>query len=471
MTFQNPIPSFHATSANALLDALTTYSEQLEPEMTADLKRWLQDNGSDFEVKCNDLRLQEILGNLPAADALRQWLVQYLTAIIAYLARSEEPCGGWIKNDLTHYRLLVRPFELAEMLNQCLNTALPASPQNIMNAAQKTMADWLPLDLLTADKLYGPLVEELKSTIAVERNALTIDLECLINEPVLKDEAALHEVAQLRLYRQLNKQCDEIQQTIDASAAEHYYALVRYFFSKYAYFYDNASASKAFKEFKQHRAQTQPKLELITDSYINDLLKSAYIPWQPPQRTLMLCPHTNIPMDKLNNRWQSPNTDPVTQRSLDDGDLLPVVDSHYDGRATILRLHPQLLRYWYLPGQLELTVADMAIKHGWHVDFWPKRDEIDLLLTHPKQPLSLAIDAKDHRNARLLGRTFDGFKSFNVPDKYQGFIVVPDYRWTPAYKADYRAGANSSGCSAEIMPLAEFAQMLQSLANTGRLQP
>ncbi len=90
------------------------------------------------------------------------------------------------------------------------------------------------------------------------------------------------------------------------------------------------------------------------------------------------------------------------------------------------RLKPGVMRYMSIPGKLELLIEKYCLKNDIKYELWPNKDDYDIKITMPNGRI-LAIDAKDYRNAFVLGKNIqDNNTLFCSEDWNEGYIVVPD---------------------------------------------
>lgn len=91
-----------------------------------------------------------------------------------------------------------------------------------------------------------------------------------------------------------------------------------------------------------------------------------------------------------------------------------------------LRLKPGIMRYFSLPGILELNIEKFCIQNNLEYTLWPNNDSYDIKVQGRKGNI-IVIDAKDYSNAFTLAHSL--LKSNNIFNKVEytkAFIVVPD---------------------------------------------
>ena len=91
-----------------------------------------------------------------------------------------------------------------------------------------------------------------------------------------------------------------------------------------------------------------------------------------------------------------------------------------------LRLKPGIMRYFSLPGILELNIEKFCIQNNLEYTLWPNNDSYDIKVQDRKGNI-IVIDAQDYSNAFTLAHSL--LKSNNIFNKVEytkAFIVVPD---------------------------------------------
>ncbi|EPH6196985.1 hypothetical protein ACS3CU_003245 [Vibrio parahaemolyticus] len=405
------------------------------------------------------------LRRFPEPPSMRQALMRYLTGILAFIRRSGDPCGDWLSDPAKAYLMMERPAENAAWLNLFLDKQLPATPSAWLSAASLPLGEWLPLSLLSGDaKGLAELVPVLSYALLVENQQIQPDLDYMLRQPMIQGFSNLRDQVEEDIYQDLQAQCDALSsEGLTAEQIEHYYTQVRLFFSSRPVF---ATWPEADDALKSCLLDGDLALIVVPAEYRRRLLNKALIQVPHDGGELALCPCTGIPLWRdEQQQWQTASRDPLIRQKVAAGILSPKMDETYVELTDYYQLHPQIIRDWYLPGQLELQIAEAAEKSGWTVTLWPKRDQIDVLCEHPDSSLSLAIDGKDWRNAYLLGRSFTGFKSYSEPSLYLGLVVVPDYQLAqPKYRERFMGGQAHQARQPRLLDLTTFRQLVKQPA-------
>ncbi|HBC3855495.1 TPA: hypothetical protein KD866_000854 [Vibrio parahaemolyticus] len=409
------------------------------------------------------------LRRFPEPPTMRQALMRYLSGVLAFMRRSADQCGDWLSDPAKAYLMMERPAENAAWLNLFLEKPIPATPAEWVFAASSPMGDWLPLSLLIGgSKGLAELIPVLSHAQLVENQQIQPDLDYLLRQPVIQGFSNLRDQVEEEIYQDLQAQCDAlISEGLSIEQIEQYYTQVRLFFSTRPVFTTWQEADDALKACL---LDGDIALMVVPAEYRRRLLNKALIQVPNDGRALPLCPCTGVPLWRdSQQQWQTVSRDPQVRQKVAAGILSPKMDEAYIERTDYYQLHPQIIRDWYLPGQLELQIAEAARKAGWKVTLWPKRDQVDVLCEHPDSGLILVIDGKDWRNAYLLGRSFTGFKSYSDPSLYLGLVVVPDYQLAqPKYRERFEGGQAHQGQQARLLDLRAFHQIVRNPAAIGK---
>ncbi|MCG7548796.1 hypothetical protein [Pseudoalteromonas sp. Of7M-16] len=405
------------------------------------------------------------LSRFPAPPEMRHSLMRYLTGILAFMRRATEPCGDWLPEPSNAYLMMQRPAENASWLNLFLKKPLPETPEKWTNAASLPLGEWIPFELLSGDeKGLAELIPVFSHALLIDNQELQPDLDYLLRLPLIQEISNLRDQIEEEIYQTLQAQCDSLcSEGLTTEQIEHYYTQVRFFFSSQPVF---TSWQQADNALKAYLLDGDAALMVVPAEYRRRLLNKALVQVPHDGKKLPLCPSTGIPLWKdYQHQWQTISRDPQIRQKVTAEILLPIMDEAYINLTNYYQLHPQIIRDWYLPGQLELKIAEVAEKAGWIVTLWPKRDQVDVLCKHPESSLSLAIDGKDWRNAYLLGRSFNGFKSYSDPSQYLGLVVVPDYQLAqPKYKERFRGGQIHQGVKTLMVDLKTFSKLVEEPA-------
>lgn len=404
----------------------------------------------------------------PDPPDVRQSLMRYITGVLSFMRRVAEPCGNWLIDSASSYLMMERPAENAAWLNLFLDRPLPATPVGWITAAESEMGEWLPLNLLSgASQSLSELIPILSGARLIENQQILEDLDYVLSRPAIQGFSNLRDQVESDLYHTLQGQCDELKSLgLSVEQIEHYYTQVRFFFSSQPIF---VTWQEADEILRSYLLEGDVALITVPVEFRRRLLDKALIRDPHDGSELALCPCTGLPLWKNEKQqWQTVSRDPEIRQKVSSGILLPRLEEKYLKRPDYYRLHSQIIRDWYLPGQLELQIAEMAEKKGWSVTLWPKRDQVDVLCEHPDSSLSLAIDGKDWRNAYLLGRSFMGFKSYSDKSRYLGLVVVPDYQLVqPEYRERFMAGLAHQDKKAWLLNLTEFRKLIEEPAAVG----
>lgn len=96
-----------------------------------------------------------------------------------------------------------------------------------------------------------------------------------------------------------------------------------------------------------------------------------------------------------------------------------------DGTQTeLFRLKQGIMRYFAMPGKLELQIADYCKKQKIHHTLWPQMDRYDIEIQFSESEV-WEIDAKAYRHAKGLRAKLESENGFPEGDYRRGFIVVP----------------------------------------------
>ncbi|MDV2372765.1 hypothetical protein Q5N47_16280 [Vibrio cholerae] len=416
----------------------------------------------DSEIDINWSIVLDELNQYPSPPEIRLSLMRYLTSILAFMRRAGEPCGDWLHEASNAYLMVQRPAEIAAWLNLFLNQPLPQTPESWTIAASSPLGEWIPFAFLYGDeKGLDDLIPAMSNALLVDNQQLQEDLDYLLNLPSLQQFSNLRDQVEEDLYKTLQAQCDALScEEFETEHIERYYTQVRLFFSSQSVF---TSWEQADNALKSTLLEGDIALMAVPAEFRRSLLNKALVQVPHNGEKLCRCPVTGIPLWKnTEQQWQTVCRDPLIRQKVTAGILLPIMDEDYAGLTDYYQLHPQVIRDWYLPGQLELEIAEIARSAGWTVTLWPKRDQIDVLCTHPKASLALAIDGKDYRNAYLLGLSFNGFKSYSDSSKYLGLVIVPDYRLNHSkYKENFTGGQAHQTTKTPLLGLKAFRKLVR----------
>lgn len=413
--------------------------------------------------------LAELTLLFPEPPALREALLRYLSGVLAFLKKAADPCGEWLHSAHQTYRLLESPAEQAAFLNLFLEKPVPTHPCAWLKAASTPLGDWLPLALLSggSEEMTSLATVLLAGAQLIENQQLQPDLDYLLGHACIARFTNQYDQVEQDLYHTLQQQCDALANLgLNSEHLACYYSQVRLFFSTRGVFTTWHEADQALKELIE---LGDVSLVVVPSSYRQDLLRHALTQVTHHGGPLALCETTGLPLwQDGEQRWQTVSRDPVVRQQVASGSLPPLMDNNYVGLSHYCQLHPQVIRDWYLPGQLELAIADAARAAGWTVTLWPKRDQVDVLCEHPDASLALAIDGKDWRNGYLLGRSFDGFKSYEDGARYLGLVVVPDYQLIrPRYREQFMGGQAYQRRQARLLDVSEFRRLVKHLGAVG----
>lgn len=401
----------------------------------------------------------------PDPPNIRLSLMRYITGVLSFMRRATEPCGNWLIDPAKSYLMMERPAENAAWLNLFLDKPLPATPAEWITAAESEMGEWLPLNLLSGgSQSLTELIPILSGARLIENQQIQEDLDYVLRQPVIQGFSNLRDQVESEVYHTLQAQCDELKGLgLSVEQSEYYYTQVRLFFSSQPLF---VTWQEADEVLRSRLLEGDPGLITVPAEFRRRLLDKALIQEPHDGSELALCPCTGLPLWKNEKQqWQTASRDPEIQQKVSAGILLPKLDEKFIKRTAYYRLHSQIIRDWYLPGQLELQIAEIAEKNGWSVILWPKRDQLDVLCEHPDSSLSLVIDGKDWKNAYLLGRSFMGFKSYSDRSRYLGLVVVPNYQLVqPKYRERFMAGLAHQGNKAWLLNLTEFRKLIEEPA-------
>lgn len=448
---------FGTKEPNELRDLCRKFVSSLALEPNSSLVKQLDSEADiDWSIVLNELN------QFPPPPEMRLSLMRYLTSILAFTRRAGEPCGDWLHETSNAYLMVQRPAEIAAWLNLFLNRPLPQTPESWTLTASSPLGEWIPFMLLYGDeKGLADLIPAMSHALLIDNQQLQEDLDYLLRLPLLQQFSNLRDQVEEDLYKTLQDQCDALSnEELETEQIEHYYTQVRLFFSTQPVF---TSWEQADNALRSTLIEGDVALMVVPAEYRRSLLNKALVQAPHNGEKLYRCPSTRIPLWKNSEQqWQTACRDPLVRQKVTAEILLPIKDKAYVGLTDYYQLHPQVIRDWYLPGQLELEIAEIAESAGWTVTLWPKRDQIDVLCTHPKSALALAIDGKDYRNGYLLGLSFNGFKSYSDPSKYLGLVVVPDYRLNqPKYKENFRGGQAHQATIAPIVGLRAFRKLVK----------
>ena len=447
-------------SQNELRDVCRAFISPLGLESSDPLLEQL-----DLKTDTNWSIVLDELGRFPEPPAIRQSLMRYLTGILAFMRRSGDPCGDWLPDPSKAYLMMQRPAENAAWLNLFLKKPLPEIPAVWTNSATLPLSEWLPLEFLVGGgNGLEELIPVLSHVLLVENQQLQPDLDYLLRLPIIQGFSNLRDQVEEEVYQTLQAQCDALSsEGLTAEQVEHYYTQVRLFFSSNPVFTSWQDADCALKA---SLLDGDLALIVVPAEYRRRLLNKALVQVPHGGSKLALCPSTGAPLWRNSqHQWQTVCRDPQIKQKVAAEILLPKMDESYINLTDYYQLHPQIIRDWFLPGQLELKIAEAAEESGWTVTLWPKRDQVDVLCKHPDSRLSLVIDGKDWRNAYLLGRSFKGFKSYSDPSLYLGLVVVPDYQLAqPKYKERFRGGQAHQGLKTPLLDLKTFRKLVKQPA-------
>ncbi len=83
------------------------------------------------------------------------------------------------------------------------------------------------------------------------------------------------------------------------------------------------------------------------------------------------------------------------------------------------------MRYFAIPGKLEMKLADFCEKNNLKYSLWPHMDRYDIEIVFPDNS-KWEIDAKAYRNPISLRSKIEKDGGFPSGDYQKGFYVIPD---------------------------------------------
>lgn len=439
---------------NVLRIHIKNYSQSFASIDADKLTRYLAETETD---KIDWIYVYQLYALLPSAPQMRECLIQFLVRLLSFVAKSEEQCH-WLHQQEAYYQFLLHPIELSNLLNICLRKKIPTEPSEWLEKAKDKLSDWLPIEWLYADPEFYPLVLTLSDAILVQDKTLTDVVARLLNNKLFANLLDHQEFLQNRFFELVHQSCDEIEHQIGAEEADIFYTLIREFISTKCYYDSKGQAREKLLLLADAVAEYNPLFKIIPLRHYGRLIEIAFVQSSGINNRLPLCPVSFTPL-RLNARgiWQTAYPDTQVKYQLKCGAIQPWYDPDLHLTSELVVLHQQLIRFWYLPGIVELATAKAAEECGWTVTKWPHRDETDLLLSHPKATRQVAIDGKDRSSPFELGQSFEGFKRFSDPERYRCLIVVPDYRLNqPDYRDNFHLAAKRSGNKWTMLSLSEL---------------
>ncbi len=451
---------FDVKDFKELRQVCLSYLEPLEFQLKSHI---FEDINSSNDLDWNTI--YEQLDEWVTPPAIRALLMQYLSGFFSFIAQSNTQGLTWLTQPKQRFFQLQSPSEKAAALNLFLKKYLSGDPSCWLKTAESPLGDWLPLKLLTAaPNGLSELIPALSNALLIEDGLIQSDLDYLMNLPSIKFFSNTRDQIENDLFNILQSQCNELSEgKMETSFIENYYSQVRLFFSTFTVFVDWHAADKALLDCL---VDENPLLRVIPAEYRRKLLDRALIQVPHNKKPLALCPYSKIPLFKNQfNQWQTLCNDPDIKKKIEISVSAPHFDDSFENLSEYFSIHPEIIRDWYIPGQLELQIATAARSAGWKVTLWPKRDQIDVLCEHPDCTFSLAIDGKDWKNSYLLGRSFSNFKSFSDAENFICLIVVPDYRLNqPQYRERFEGGQAQKGNKFRLIDLTTFTQLVKKPA-------
>lgn len=159
----------------------------------------------------------------------------------------------------------------------------------------------------------------------------------------------------------------------------------------------------------------QGELQRISETWLKELVGIAYE--QVPQG-LKTCPVCGWTMSLHGLRPMCLTAACTAHVDAERYDTLP------DIAPNSFRLRRGVMRYIAKPGALELHIARSIQKLGLPFELWPHLDTCDILVT-PPGGRTIAVDAKDQRNLKLLARNIEADNMLKATGADEAVYVIP----------------------------------------------
>ncbi|MCM1270854.1 MAG: hypothetical protein NC247_09565 [Ruminococcus flavefaciens] len=95
------------------------------------------------------------------------------------------------------------------------------------------------------------------------------------------------------------------------------------------------------------------------------------------------------------------------------------------GESISYRLKRGIMRYFAIPGKIELKIKNIAETLGAKTELWPDKDKYDIKIVFPSG-LIWAINAKTNRNPYTLAKAISNDISFSGVQANKRYYVIPD---------------------------------------------